>query len=109
FSAIVECWQTVGAGPVPVLPMGNHRGLPLRILFRLIELERRRVDAVTQMGRRRSVGKYMPQMSIAFTAHSFGPAHEKAVVLFGIDVFFGYWRPETWPTGAGVKLGVGAE
>src|SRR4026208_2345630 len=78
-------------------------------LFALLELERRRVNAVAQVRRLGAVFENMAEMSVAFAAHRFGAPHAVAVVVLGLDVLLHRRRPETRPAGARIELGFPAE
>ena len=50
--------------------------------------QRCRIDAVAQTGWRWAVGKYMPQVCVARSAHHFGAPHQKRIVgVFGNRIF----------------------
>src|SRR5688500_13699784 len=71
--------------PVSDFTFTSLTGRPL-VSRAAIELERCRIDAVAQSGRRRAILEYMPQVRIAVSAQHFCPAHEKAVIFLGHDV-----------------------
>src|ERR1700757_3080286 len=77
-------------------------------LFRL-QLQRRRVDAVAQAGRPRSVGKDMAEMAGAFRAQHLGADHAVGGVLLLVDMAGGGRRSKARPAAAGIELGVGLE
>src|SRR6201996_7739355 len=83
-------------------------GGPRGRLFR-IELQRRRIDAVTQSGRPRAVLEHMAEMTIAARAQHFGADHAVAHVAFLVDTAFGCRLGEARPAAAGIELGIGLE
>jgi hypothetical protein len=91
---------------------GGHRP-PLQQLFcwlfLLVQLQRHRIDAVSQAGRPGSIRKHMPEVCSAFTAHDFSPAHAVGVVCFGFDILFGDWLVKAGPAGSGLIFGIGVE
>src|ERR1700733_9606537 len=71
-------------------PAGSRRGtrfsgLRGKGLFR-IELQRRRIDAVTQSGRPRAVLEHMAEMAVATRAQHFGADHAVAHVALLVDM-----------------------
>src|SRR5690606_12376154 len=79
------------------------RSVPLRLRN---EVQRGRVDAVAQPGRRRTVGEHMPQVRITARAAGLDAAHAMAEVFVlghGFDV---HGRVEARPAAARVVLGV---
>src|SRR4051794_36288313 len=75
----------------------------------LVELERRRVDAVAQARRLRPVLEDVAQVGIAVAAHHFRAAHPEAVVRLLGDVLPGYRLVEAGPARARFELGIRAE
>src|SRR5262245_27746479 len=73
-----------------------------------LEFRRHAIDAVAQAGRRRAVGKHMPQMAAAAAAMHFGAQHAIAAVLGGFDRAVD-WSVEAWPAGAALELGLRRE
>src|SRR5690606_35899907 len=74
-----------------------------------LELQRSRIDAVTQSGRFRAIRKDVPQVGIAARAQSFGPAHAVAGIQRLFDAVIGQRLVEAWPATAGLVLGVRTE
>src|SRR5215467_12220967 len=81
--------------------------LPLRGLLRL-EVHRHAVDAIAQMGRRRTVFKDMTEMTAAAAAMHFGADHAVTAVGRGLNrAWLGI--VEARPAGAALELGLGDE
>src|SRR5689334_17875966 len=80
----------------------------LRGSFRL-QLQRRRVDAIAQAGRPRSVGEDMAEMAGAFRAQHLGADHAVGMVLLLVDMAIDGGRSEARPAATGIELGVGLE
>src|SRR5690606_25955109 len=68
------------------------------------ELERHRVDAVAQAGRRRPVGKHVTLMAPAARAHDLGALHAVARVAHVLQVRFVEGRGKARPAGARLEL-----
>src|SRR3954470_13128091 len=75
----------------------------------LVELERCRVDAITQARRRRTVLEHMPQVRAAAFAYCFGAAHAEAIVVFRLDVCANRRLPEARPAGSRIEFMVRLE
>src|SRR5262249_49746910 len=75
----------------------------------LLLLERRRVDAVAQPRRIRSVGKHVTEMAAALLAVHFGPRHEVALVALRLDGVGIEWLVEARPAGTGIEFRVPIE
>jgi hypothetical protein len=67
------------------------------------------VHAVTESGWAGSVVEDVAEVGVAEAAGDRGADHEHGAVGCFEDVFGGDGLPETWPAGAGVELGFGAE
>jgi len=67
------------------------------------------VDAVSQAGGRRPIGKEMPEMRIAMFASHLGAGHKKAAILFFLNIVRLKRPGEAGPAGAGSKLVLRAE
>lgn len=78
-------------------------------LLILLQLQRRRINAVAQPGRRRAVGEDMTEMGAAVVAGDFRAQHAEAAVDVFVDQFFIVRRVKTRPAAAGIELGFGAE
>lgn len=65
--------------------------------FRLLEIERSRIDAVAQPGFRRAIGKYMAEMGIALGTGYLGTNHAMGVIGQLIDTALLCRRIETRP------------
>src|ERR1700760_3947740 len=72
-------------------------------LFRL-QLQRRRVDAIAQTGRSRSVGKDMAEMAGAFRAQHLGADHAVGGVVLLVDMTIDSRCREARPAAAGIEL-----
>src|SRR5581483_2787638 len=75
----------------------------------LLQLQRRRVDAVAQAGRPRSVREDMAEMAGAFRAQYLCADHAVGGVVFLVDMTLDGRRGEARPAAAGIELGVGLE
>src|SRR5437763_2767211 len=73
------------------------------------ESQRGRVHAVTQTCWFRAVIKQMPKVSIAFGAGDSRANDSESPVPNFSDILGCDWRPETGPSGAGIKLCCGVE
>lgn len=80
-----------------------------RELLALFELERRRIHAITQSGRRGAVFEHVAQMRITAATQHFRAAHEKTVVLMFRDNIRCKRLPIARPTGAGIEFSVGTK
>ncbi len=76
----------------------SRNRIPERSLFRMIEIERHRIDAITLGRRLWSVVENMAEMRIALRAYHFGPDHAVAVVSAQDQLAFIDGPPETRPT-----------
>src|SRR3954469_5790225 len=79
------------------------------MLLFFFEFQRRRVDAIAQVGGLRPVVEHMAEVGAALAANGFGAPHQKTIVLFALDILRGNRRPEARPAGAGIELGIGAK
>src|SRR5580704_918490 len=68
----------------------------------LLEVQRRRIHAIAQLRRLRTIVEDVPQMRAALAAHRFDAPHPVAVVFFGLDVVFRHRRIEARPAAAGI-------
>ncbi len=82
---------------------------PSLLLLILLQIQRRRVDAVAQSGRRRAVGEDVAEVGAAVVAGDFGAQHAEAAVDVLVDQFFVVRRVKTRPAAARIELGLGAE
>src|SRR3546814_6964365 len=74
-----------------------------------LEFERRRIHAIAQTRRRRSIGKHMAQMSVAIGATHFrADRAELGVAMLAYDRRID-WRGEAWPSRARIEFGVACE
>src|ERR1700722_18026873 len=94
-------WSRPGSGS------GSRTALPGLAFPVRLELHRDAVHAVTQPGRLRAVFEHVAKMPLAARAVHLGAAHEPASVGRGFDRAIDR-RPEAWPSGAALELGVGA-
>src|SRR5271168_1376240 len=100
--------NSISRPPVPAAEP-DFRGpaaRPLKTLFRL-ELQRGRIDAVTQSGRPRAVLEHMAEMAVATGAKHLGADHAVGHIALLVDVTFGCRLGEAWPAAAGIELGIG--
>src|SRR5579864_1542819 len=75
----------------------------------LHELQRDRVDAIAQPGRRRAVGEDVALVAVAAGAAGLDPDHAVADIAHGDHVPLVERRVEAGPAGAALELGVVAE
>ena len=87
----------------------RRRRRPLGRRSALLELERRRVDAVALAGGGRAVGKDVTEVRVAALAHDLDALHPEAHVALERQVLLGDGVPEARPSGPRVVLFVGAE
>ena len=73
------------------------------------ELQTNRIDAVTQTGRLRAVGKHMTQMGAATGTPHFGATHTVGIIEFKLQGLRVRRLEVTRPTTAGVEFAVGSE
>lgn len=73
------------------------------------QLQRCRIDAVTQTGRRWPVGEHMAQMSIAFATLHFDAVHAVAEIIQAGNGIFTERLKVAGPATPGVKLGIRIE
>jgi len=73
-------------------------------IFFFDELQRGRVHAITLVGWPGSIVEDMAQVRVTYITQNLGAAHEKALILFQLDVVLIERGPETGPTGPGVVL-----
>src|SRR5574337_1947411 len=69
----------------------------------LLELQCSGIDAVPEIGRRRTVIKEVTKVSVALAAEYLSSPHAKAVISFGSYGFVRNRGPEAWPPSTGVK------
>ena len=82
----------------------------VRVLFRgivsfLVELQCRRIDAVTLACGRRAVIENVPQVCIASRAEHFCSPHAEAIVLFQSYIQIGDGIEVAWPARSRMELG----
>ena len=80
----------------------GHSRLKLFRRLLLIQLQRDGIDAVTQAGRTRPVGKYVPKVSAALAADDLRSGHSVACVFFSLDTFVLDGFIEARPARAGI-------
>jgi len=82
--------------------------MPEAFLFQFVlrdKAQRSRVDAVTETGGLRAVGKDMAKVGIAGFGTRFDPYHSVARVFHLNDFLFLDWLVKAGPTGATIKFG----
>ena len=79
-----------------------------QILLSRFKRQRHTVDAVTQTGRRRTIGEDVPEVSAALAAMHFSARHPVAAIDRGADAPFDR-RKETGPAGATLEIALGHE
>src|SRR5437764_5926692 len=84
-------------------PTVNKSGLLLGFF------ESRRIDAVSQSGRRWTVVENVTEVSVALAAHHFGALHEQTSVRLRCDALRRGGLVKTRPSGARIELCVGVE
>src|ERR1700733_5493176 len=67
------------------------------------EVQAGRVHAVPQSGRRRTVFKHVPQMSVALGAANLGPDHAVGRIFMLDDIAGLAGLRKTWPAGPGIE------
>src|SRR5262249_35619719 len=70
----------------------------------LLLLQRKRVDAVAQAGRRRAIREDVAEMAAAVRARHFGADHTVAGVAMLVDHLIVLGRGEAGPAAAGIEL-----
>ena len=75
----------------------------------IFKIQDDRIDTVSKSGRRRSIFKYMSEMSIAAAAGYFGPFHTIAIVGRKVDAFFADGFEEAGPAATAVEFAIAAE
>src|SRR5574338_268420 len=87
-----------------------HEHVPGSLLRRLrarcVEVERRRVEAVTEPRWLRAVREDVAQVCGTARAMHFGAGHAQRPVFPGLDHLRIQRLGEAWPSGAGFKLGI---
>ena len=73
------------------------------------EIQRQRIDTITQAAGRRAIVKYMPEMGVAPAAADFHPRHAMAVITEFMKTVIIDRCPETGPATAGIILLLRAE
>src|SRR5437588_4447970 len=93
-------------GPSPSARLGmTAKKPPLeKTLFFLIQFQRRRVHAIANTSRLRTVGENMAEMSATLCAQDFGPRHHEFFVGLRRDSILRERLVETRPTAAGFEL-----
>jgi hypothetical protein len=114
-SSLFKSSTTPSAGPAAQLPHGCipqvSRAKPALDpeLTVLRELQRGGVHAVTQVGGLGAIIKNVAQVSLAFGARDFIPAHAQTQVSCLSDIFLCYRSPKTRPACSGIELCVRTE
>src|SRR5204862_538428 len=103
------CWPTAPAGSeLPRKRQTNSSGRSAPStppdLLRLDKLQRRRIDAVALVRRRRPVVEDVTQVGVAVAAEQFRPHGEPAAILGGGDRLRVDRRPKARPASAGLEL-----
>src|SRR5205085_8215701 len=79
------------------------------VVFRSLEVERERVDAVALPGRVRPVREHVSEVRVARRAANLDAPHAVALVHLGLDRVLVHRLEEARPAGAGVELRIRAE
>src|SRR4029079_17839894 len=94
--------------PFPLSRGGWRGGWPCPSSL-LQKLQRGGVHAIAPAGRRRAVGKHVPEMAVAARAAGFRPRHPIGVIDDLADVLRIDWLEEARPARAGLEFRAGLE
>src|SRR5450755_465254 len=83
-----------------------YLGARTSLLVVRTEVQAGRVHAIPQSGRRRTVFKHVPQMSVALSAANLGPNHAVGRIFMLDDIAGLAGLRKTWPAGPRIELGL---